>query len=531
MMGSDQEFYYAARVRDVWDGYLFPSHPYYSDQKNLPYAQPPLPSWIYATLIGMTGQSFPLGLIVTKFLMSLALFGAMLGFSIVLSGRKWASVIVVSAVLCAWYLFTSPGSLASFVSTEMTQSGMLRFARLTHPQISMTGFFAALALIVLWTRTHAWKHAIAAGLATGVTFWLYPYAWSFLGITLLFLLGYFIIYHRKHIVLQMQCISVGMIALLCGLPYILHTLSIQSHPFYDVFSQRIGLVHSNAFIIPIWSILSIVISWIFGKRIAPTMPYIPLLLSLTGLVVFNQQVITGVELVPAHYHWYIVHPLAVIMLILATMSFIVRKKHRQWLAIGSLAIFVIAGLRFQLSSYQHAQAQWGMLQSAAPAFAYMNERLNQKDSVYAQGFVRELISVYTPADTVMASNASTCCLTSTTRLEAALFFDLWVRGISAQGIENFVRTEQGKRELSSELYGIYYREQFGSYDAIKESALHMHVRNYQNYLALPLQEKINKANLTHVLLSTDARRTRQLNELLADATIIYEDDAYTLWSH
>ncbi len=118
---------------------------------------------------------------------------------------------------------------------------------------------------------------------------------------------------------------------------------------------------------------------------------------------------------------------------------------------------------------------------------WLNTNLAKEDVVFGNDDVSYLIAIYTPLDVFF--HKSVCCTTlSATRSRRldALFPYFRLRGVDAQtALENFSRE---RAQVSVQMYGIYYRKLFGSYEAMPDDKLEEIVALYKETLSTPRPE-------------------------------------------
>ncbi len=108
IMGTDAENYYAARVRDIADGFPSLGNAYYADLKDTPSVQPPLPEWIIATISRILHLDPVFGFVFCKGLFAFLLTIAMIGAFASMTGMPWLSLVAVSVLLFANALLNAP---------------------------------------------------------------------------------------------------------------------------------------------------------------------------------------------------------------------------------------------------------------------------------------------------------------------------------------------------------------------------------------------------------------------------------------
>jgi hypothetical protein len=181
MQGSDAEFHYAARVREIHDGFSKASNVYYAGDKSQPYLQPPLPEWVIAQLGSLFGLDAARSMILGQWLFGMAVFAVMVGCFYEITRRYWWSLIGVAVFLCAGFLSFGPFFLTSLFNGTAGHLEFLTFARPINPQWSATLFFGGLWLTSVWMRSRSRYALLGVGLLTVAAFYSYIYVWTLLG--------------------------------------------------------------------------------------------------------------------------------------------------------------------------------------------------------------------------------------------------------------------------------------------------------------------------------------------------------------
>lgn len=523
-LGADQEHVYAVRIREVMDGHWMLGDVYHA-QKDLPYLQPPLPEWIMGGMGVLFGWE-----IGTVILVSKMLFGALLFFVIALfwtrmTQRPWMALLATSAVLFSWFLFASPGIFLDAMRGLPLGQDFARFSRLTNPQFSMMLFFLALYGVAGWLLGKGRRSLALAAVVTGLSFYAYPYTWSYLLVVFGLLLFWSLV--RKEWSHVKDLALAGVIVGIFAVPFVWHMASVSQLPAYAELAQRFGLVASHAPVGGVWMVLFLLTALCAGSRISRASRLL-IALAVGAMVVMNQQVLTGKVIVPHHYHWYFIQPLAVMTLILAASVL-----YRQYVRVfGSvlLGIFLVAtvywGMRYQQDAYRAQRSLWGEMQQVAGVFQFLNT-LSQP-TVYADDLVGSIIPVFTDANMSFAGAANVSCLCSFELIRDSYFLELWLKGVTAEeAARTFPTTARGS--VSAKLYGLYYRESQGAYEAIPDEAIAETVRAYRAYAVAPLAEKLRRSPTDIIVRAKAAPSTAQLRAVLARGALVYQDAWYEAW--
>ena len=491
IMGPDAETYYAARVREVYDGDPTAASAFYGGNKDVPYLQPPLPEMTIA---------YPAKLLhidpVTMFQLSRVFWGfavAVLFFLFVLAitGNEVVSFVSTALALFAGAILAAPWLLPDYFSPASHGFEFLRFSRVINPQFTVSWFLIAFLCISEWLKHRKKSLIVGAGLSVIILIYSYVYAWTLALATMGFLTLWFL---WKRDWKRIKDLAIfWAIALLGLIPYFIHLHATTTHPWFATSSLRMGLVISHAPVIGVWSLVFIAVAFLSKKVWPKKWPLLPAL-SLGAIVALNQHVITGSFIVPHHYHWYFIQPLASLFAVALVLTYF-KTYLNKWIA-GLLVIFslFIATVQ-QWGAYQGARDLWGRLQFAAPVIAYIRDHAEPGDTVYASDKdILNMIPIYTSADVYTSTNAMNV-MAAPERPKEVYYFELWLNGVTPEQAEKELSTTR-RIELSQRVYAIHYREALGAYDRIPDSVVQENISDYKKYYALSLKEKLTRYPLT-----------------------------------
>lgn len=529
MMATDAEGHYAARTREVYDGFFATGNVFYSSPKNQPYLQPPLPEMVPAFLARLLHAEPVSVFILWKAVCAVVLFWMMAGCMRALTGRPWESLIAVSALLFAGALLGAPWDIVRYIVGTNDFMEPLRYSRPINPLWTDCWFFAAVWLLALWTKRCSSSLIIAVALVTVVMVYSYVYAWTYIGASLLFLS----LWHLKNRDwLRIRDLTLyALIVGLLGLPYFLHVAATTHHPLYAESAIRIGLVPLRQPVFGVWMFLFLALAAVAAWRRNICWPLM-LSLALGGLLALNQQLITGQSIVPHHYYWYFLHPLASMLMLTFFFEMAggtVLRSQRVRAAVGSVVVLcaVAFGFLHQYRAYQSSRAFFGSLQPLAPLLREVDRILRPGQVVFSpQRIVMDLVPIYSSADVYAATNANNY-LAPLKRARDVYFFHLWLQGLTPeQATREFFTTRRS--ELSSWLYAIYYRELLGSYRSIPDDVVAENVTLYARYAALSTKQKLALYPLDFLVTTPSDRQTPQMKLLLAKGQPVFSANGYSL---
>ncbi len=533
MMGTDQEFYYASRIGQVLEGDWWIADPYYgTKQKN--FVQPPLPEWFEGGL----GLVFRLDTARTVLVVKLV-FGALLFFVMTLfftrfTQYRWWSLFAVTAFLCAGFFFSAPQDLFSVISNPNFGGEFLRFSRLTNPLFSSLLFFLALNAFLSWAQNGSRIGLIFAGILTGLSFYSYPYTWTYLGAIYAAICGVFLFRHDWKRLKEM--LLMGLIILLIVLPYARHQYVISHDPAYPDVLIRYIVLHSREMVWGLWMFLLFLLPFLPRTKNIFQPWWLLFGIGVAAVISMNQQVVTNLTIVPQHYHWYYILPLGVISWLIYTGASIIepvvlRVFHKYFLTsfcIVGIIVSIALGVRFQQLSYIQQRDVWGTAQKMAPVLNYLDHNVKPGVITFAWGFENELIPIYTSGDVVDASNAQMCLCTPERKLDN-YYLKLWLSGLSYDDAKSEFSTTR-RFEVASNFRGTYYRELFGSYEGIPDSDIDYVLAGYKKFLDLTTQQKLLKYKIQYLVFSQDVIASLpRLPELVRFGNVVHKDPQYVVW--
>lgn len=502
MLGPDAEVYYAARVQEVYDGFGSLGNTFYSAPKDQPYLQPPLPEYTIASVGRILHVRAITAFFLSKFVLAVTVFLALAAFLFSVTGRPWVSVLSTTAVMMAGALLCAPWDIMHFLMPGSYDFEFLRFARAVNPQWSGTWFFLALYALSEWIKGHKKTHLVVSAVCTGILVYSYVYAWTFLAATF-GLLGLWYACKRDWKHLSGVALCIGIVAVI-AVPYVLHMLVVTQNPLYPESAQRLGLVlRHGPVMVGVWLAVLIAVGFL-SKNVWPTSWPLVLAVGIAGFVALNQHVITGQYIVPQHYHWYFIQPLAsafaVALVLSLGSSYVLNDSVKTVFGAFLIAVAVLCATIQQWGAYRGLGSMWGQLQQAGPVLEAAHLELRPGQVAYSQDIdILNVLPTLSGVDMYFAGNAG-LALGSTERARDTYFFDLWLRGVRAdQAAKEFPTTR--RFELSSRLHDIYYRESAGDFRAIPDAEVEAASEAYREYMKLTLRDKLTKYPL-HVVVTT-----------------------------
>ncbi len=529
ILGPDAEVYYAARVREVYDGFPAVGNAFFSAPKDQPAMQPPLPELTIAYGGMALGLSALHAFLLSKIILAIAVFIMFVVLVWIVTDRPWVSLLATVVALEAGALLAAPWDLPLFLHPSSSALEFLRFSRAINPQWTVTFFLINLSLLALWVKSSRRVFLYAAALCSFTLIYSYVYAWTYFfaiaGVLSLWFLS------RRQWSKVIDLLIFWLIIFAVFVPYLLHLSVLTQHPWYSETSMRLGMVlrHGPA-IFSVWNAVFIGLALASRPLWPRTWPLLPAT-AIAGFIAFNQQLLTGHAIVPHHYNWYFIQPLASIFACALVLSIIPMQRFSVHLktTFGVMLIMVctmISSIQ-QWVGYNGIADFWGIQQPAAPVIKAVSTHIHTGQSVYSQdSSLLNLVPIYSSADVYYTNNAN-LFLTPDERSRFGYFLDLWLQGVTP---EEAARDFFGDKRfmLSSRLHAIYYREAVGDYAKIPPDEILKNIDLYRDFYALSLQEKLSRYPIHAVITTPHDPQNPVWSRFLACSTEFFTSNGYAL---
>jgi len=492
------------RVREIMDGHGFGSI-YYKDGKNDPYIFQPLGSMTVAYLGEVFGLDINNTLLLARFVLSFIAFLLVYSFVFLLSRDKLIALATTSLLLLADAVMNFSGLMQ--LIHGISPSNFLNIGLPVNPAMILIPLFGFLVLFWLFYTKKDWRLGVFSAIFLGLNFYNYFYSWTYLyafgGILVLLFL------FKKDWREAARIASVFFGALIVAIPYGINLYRASQYPTFADVGMRLGMVltHTPLFVGSVAIIALGIFLAGFPKEDSKRYLF-GLALLLAPFITMNQQIFTGKEMQVAHYHWYFHKPMAILFISLAAF-FLLSRFRKGWYKKVFAALIITAsfatGLFVQADSYVSNSGDGGSVaverQQYGPVMQWLNEHAAKEDVVLANDPISYLVTIYTPLN-VLYHRAALYALSATEgRLQDTLFILYRLRGISTADASQVFFAERGF--ISTYLYGIYYRQLLGSYDAIPDDKTKEILDEYRVTLTTPasvwLAQKLSQYEVNYVI--------------------------------
>ena len=514
--GTSDENIFLVRIQEVRDGHYLIANSSWAEGKDLPYLPPPLSE----NIISFIGQIFRLNLINTitfsRFVFPIIVFLLIYALLYQLSKRKSIALVASTTVLLSINL-ANPMAIWNLLIYKKTYTDFMLFSRLVSP-VNLIFFFGFLLLFWLYLQKKNRIYGISSGIILGLSFYSYPYTWTFL-FAFLGCLALIYLYKKEWIKIKNIALTVS-VALLVSIPYFLNLWQAMHHPLYLEIASRFGLIKTHSPQVGVLVLILLSIFLLFFSREWKDRYYFCLGLVLTPFIVLNQQVITGIIMIPDHYHWYYHSPLAIIIVIIIIFELFDKKINRlflkkmSWLSLVILILFInfYNAWMIQTSFYQHREPIAIKDQRYGPVFEWLRNNTQKDQVIMGDETTSCLISIYTPLNTVSCEDGHHTLIADEQQLIERIFLIFRLNRLKGDDAQEYFF--KNRANLSSRIYVEYYRKKMGSYGSIQDKKLNFLVDKYKEFLDISLESLFRRYQVDYLIWDTLKHPEWQIEQYL-----------------
>lgn len=500
---------WSGRVREIRDGHGFGSI-YYKNGKNDPYLFQPLGSMTVAYI----GETFSLDIndtfLLSRFILSLAAFLLIYVFVFLFSRDRLAALSSASALLLADAVMNFSG--LKQLAHGATPANFLSISQPVNPAMILIPLFGFLISFWFFHTKKDWRLGALSALFLGLNFYNYFYSWTYLyafggALVLLYLA-------RKQWSEAVRTAGVFLGALIVAVPYGVNLYRASQYPTYAEVGARLGIVQTHApLFVGFMVLFALAAFWLWFPREDWKNRLFGLALLLAPFLTMNQQILTGKEMQVAHYHWYFHKPIAIVLIVI-TVFYLLGRLTTGWQRKAFAALVIAAsfatGAFIQIDSLSNGKVDGGAVaverQRYGPVMRWFNQNAAKEEVVLANNPISYLVTIYTPLN-VSYHRAGYASLAATReRLLDSLFIFYRLRGVGEDDARETFFAE--RKEISWNIYGIYYRQAFGSYEAISDEKVEEILALYLESLRTPadawLREALARYEVNYVVWDTKA---------------------------
>ena len=529
--GADEEAY-LTRVQEVRDEHYATANYVWAEGKDLPYLVPPLSEM----MVSFLGNAFDLDIadtaVLARFVFPIIIFLLIYIFIFQLTGKKLIASLASITVLLATNII-SINALLNLILKQEAYTDFLPFSRLVAPPVHLIFFFGFLLFFWFFLKKEKIIYATLSGIVLGLSFYTYPYTWTFL---FAFLGCFFLISFFRRDYFKIKIITcIALLALIEALPYLYNLYQATQHPLYTEISFRHGLIKSHQPQIGYITIILAISFLLFFFRQDRQRYYYCLALVLTPLVVLNQQIVTGMTMIPDHYHWYYHKPLLVIFVFIILFEQLEKRIKKNFSK--KIIIFILSVLILSLVFYNVIMVQYASYQYRKPIATYnnqyysnvlkwLNNNAKKDEVVMGNDIISYLVPIYTSLNGLATEDGHYSLIASEEQITERFFLGLRLDGPTKKEAKEFFF--KNKRWISAEIYGQLYRKKFGDYGNIPDEKLEFVIGKYIEFLDMPLNQTFKKYNTDYLIWDTVKDPNWRIDRY-SFFELIYQDERVKLY--
>ena len=483
----------SAHVREVQDGHPSLGGLYYKDGKDDPYIYQPLQSII----VGYLGKAFSLDInntiLLSRLVLSFFVFLLIYIFALRLSRDRLVA-------LCSATVISLADSAVSFSGATkllhgMSPSSFLQLARPVNPAMTYIPLFAFLIIFWLYYQKRdlsvrtIWGYGLASAILLGLNFYNYFYSWTFLYALGAILVLISLFHNKWREAIRLSAVFLG--ALIVAIPYFINLYQASLYPTYGDVGARFGLVFSHTPIFIGFTAVAALVVFFLGFPKQNRDKYLfSLSLLLTPFITHNQQVLSGRIMQVDHYHWFFNKPTAIIVVLLVVFHWFDHRllaSYKKTLAVIIIASGIFIGVFTPIGSYYSDHRDGGSIaverQRYAPVMNWLNKNAQVESVVVANSEISRLTVIYTSLNVYHHFSAHLSLSATEERIRELLFTFYRLRGVGEIDASDAFYTERGY--ISGAIYGLYYRELLGSYEAAPDEKFEEIISLYKETLLIP----------------------------------------------
>ncbi len=408
---NDSEGEYLSRVHEILDGHYTVASPTLYEYKDATVLMPPTGEFIfYALPVMITGLSLATMVAVSKFLYPALLFSLvyLLIGSLLTRQDRGARITAIAGGLLV-VLGYDVVDYRHFIGTILHGSGDaagLLWNRLVNP---ITGALVLFAYLWMLSRMTKGKSSQVTVVAAGVLFGISSgYFFSFaLCIAITLLLAAFYAFQRKWSLVR-RTVTPLVLGGLLNLPYLIGVGGALRHVAEASDPRKAGMFFTHEPLINLVALTALGVSalcyWLTRRSASSSSKtheswwYFVGATALAGLLVYNQQILTGRAVWPQHFVQYTT-PLAIVIAVVLFHNIVRNRWHHVWrvalISIGSI-VFLFAWRGFEAGIHD-TLPRYAKLQTFAGVAGFLNAHAEKDCVVYVSAEYANLINRFIPA--------------------------------------------------------------------------------------------------------------------------------------
>ncbi|OGH70397.1 MAG: hypothetical protein A2754_03505 [Candidatus Magasanikbacteria bacterium RIFCSPHIGHO2_01_FULL_47_8] len=297
----------------------------------------------------------------------------------------------------------------------------LIYSRAFSPYLPAIPFYIFLNFLLKSLRTIASRYALFAGIALGALFYVYFFAWT-MALAMCGVLLLVNVIQRNWVSAKKMSIIMG-VGVMVGSYNIVRMMMFRNSEVGRQMFYFLWTIHTHTFVFSVVSFAALLLFGVyFYKHRTDAHRVLIFAIIMSGWIALNQQIITGQMVQQAHYYWYFITPLTIIVGLYMVWTLLVRfARWRAILFAGIIGVVYISAAVGQYRAELNAAPFKRIEQNFRPLLDFLNtDRApgvilgNDEDTSY-------LYTVYTNHDVFWNSTAAVSFNTSLPRMKDALF--------------------------------------------------------------------------------------------------------------
>lgn len=389
------------------------------------------------------------------------------------------------------------------------------YARVIYPFINSLILLIYLNSLVKSLNSDKLKYKILAGLSFGLLFYIYFYSWSFaLALNGCFFL---ILLFKKDFLAVKKVLLISSIGLALGAYNLIKLFSSldteagKQTAYFMLASYGHGPIFSK-----IGFITLIIFSvYYYKRRDDKNWPFI-LAIILSGWVALNQQIITGRMVQYAHYYWYLVVPMSIVISIYMAWRLVKNEKIRKYLFLLLIAVVFINTAGGQYKSFFSTLNVKKSEQSYRPVIDLLN-RDKRAGVILASQDLEYLFTIYT-SHNLFWQHSATFSRMPIQRLKDALFVYYYLNKKARNNFGDYLTKIGQDTKGRGTYYSLFFRDLEGYWSGYDYYVYMNKIRNDDKELAGKRPEIIARLNdeYTETVLENNG-----INKLLRKYSVNY----------
>jgi len=495
---SDSEMYYAARIHDIYDGHFKLANAFLYEYKNFPYIQPALPEILSA---GLGYLVFWADIPTKIFFATRVAVPVLVGLLIYLffwrlTKSKTQGVVGAAVIMLGIEFLQNYHLFYQLFQNGWPNDRMIDFVRPISPQYGILFLFLYMIFFWEWLEKGKSKFLLSAGMVLGLSVYVYFYTWTFILVSNGLMFFYFLKVNKQK---AWQLLKMHVLPLLVVLPYLYNL-----YQFYQIENRAFLAYHAGQFpshrFIMNWTIVGGLILALLAWKGKGIKFWWLVSFLLGGFIALNQQVITGQELTPAHYHWYFIAPVVGVVAVLFIYKFFhLEGKNLQKYIFSILVITALIGYGYAKHRHSYEYYYDGLVseQRFGKLYDWLNSNTPADSVVLMSDRNRaDQLAAYT-SNNVYYASFMFLSNTPTQRLRDMHNLNLYLSGATADNIDKYLRDHPGI--VANFIGGFSTRRTTGCRTCFQDEEFQKAADSFREFSGQDLSDIMRKYKLDYIV--------------------------------